>query len=89
MKVIALPEADLAACVRAAQDERVVLTRDGKPVAVLVGVEGLDLEQVELGNSDRFWELIRERRREPTISRSELEKRLASAAKNKRKRTGS
>jgi len=43
------------------------------PVAIVVGIEGLDPEQVELGNSDEFWKLITERRGQKTMSRSELE----------------
>jgi antitoxin (DNA-binding transcriptional repressor) of toxin-antitoxin stability system len=77
VKVIGVQEANLEECVRQAQDERVVLTRKGKPVALLVGVQGLDLEQIELGQSDEFWKLIRGRRGQKTISRAELEKRLA------------
>ncbi len=37
---------------------------------------GLDEEQQELGSSEEFWRLIRERRRQQTISRAELERRL-------------
>jgi hypothetical protein len=40
-------------------------------------VKGLDLEQLELGQSDEFWSLIRARRKQRTISREELEERLA------------
>ena len=40
---------------------------------------GLDEEQEQLGQSERFWNLIAERRRQPTISRAELEKRLDEA----------
>jgi len=39
-------------------------------------VEKLDEEQLELGRSDQFWSLIRERRRENTLSRAELEERI-------------
>jgi len=77
MKNIGIEKAKLEDCVRQAQRERVVLTRNGKPVAVLVGVKGLDWEQLELGHSDEFWSLIRARRGQRTISREELEKRLA------------
>ena len=77
MKVVGVQEANLDECVQQAQRERVVLTRQGKPVAVLVGVRGLDLEQIELGASDEFWALIRERRKQRTMSRAELDKRLA------------
>ena len=76
MKVGGLQEANLEECVRQAQGERVVITRNGKPVAVLVGVQGMDLEQIELGQSGEFWKLIQERRRQKTISSAELAKRL-------------
>jgi prevent-host-death family protein len=76
VKVVGVREADLEECVQQAQREQVVLTRRGKPVAVLVGVRGLDLEQIELGSSEEFWTLIRERRRQRTMSRAELDKRL-------------
>jgi hypothetical protein len=45
-------------------------------VALVVGVEGLDNEQLQLGSSKKFWKLIEERRRQKTISRKELEKAL-------------
>jgi hypothetical protein len=53
------------------------LTRKGKTVALVVGVEGMDEEQVQLGSSDKFWTLIEKRRRQRTIGRAELEKKLA------------
>ena len=77
MKVVRLDEAKLEECVRDAQRERLLLTHNGKPVALLVGVQGLDLEQIALGHSDEFWKLIRERRTQKTMSRKELERRLA------------
>ena len=77
MKVVGVRDANLEECVQTAQRERVVLTRRGKPVAVLVGVRGLDLEQIELGSSDEFWAMIRQRRRQRTMSRAELDRRLA------------
>ena len=76
MKVIALKETNLDACVKDAQNERIVITRNGKPVALVVGVEGLDTEQLELGSSSRFWELITQRRQQKTITREQLNKRL-------------
>jgi antitoxin (DNA-binding transcriptional repressor) of toxin-antitoxin stability system len=76
MKVINLERASLDTCIRESQRERVVITREGKPVALIVGVEGLDTEQLELGTSDKFWKLIRERRSQGTLSRAELEERV-------------
>ena len=73
MKTLGIEQATLDACVREAQRDRVLVTRDGLPVALVVGIEGLDEEQVELGGSDEFWQLIAERRKQKTITRSELE----------------
>ena len=78
MRIVGLEQANLDACVRAAQHERVVITREGKPVALIVGVEGMDEEQLELGSSDEFWALIKERRNQKTISRAEIEQKLGS-----------
>jgi len=52
--------------------DRVVVTRKGKPVALVLGVEGVNEEQLQLGSSKKFWTLIEERRRQKTISRREL-----------------
>jgi antitoxin (DNA-binding transcriptional repressor) of toxin-antitoxin stability system len=79
VKSVDLDQVSLDSCVTEAQRERIVITRGGKPVALMIGVEGLDEEQLALGSSDRFWTLIRERRGEQTISRAELEERLAAA----------
>jgi antitoxin (DNA-binding transcriptional repressor) of toxin-antitoxin stability system len=59
-----------------AQSEQVVIVRDGNPVALVVGVQGLDDEQVALGTSDKFWRLIGQRRQESTLSRAELERKI-------------
>jgi len=76
MKLMDLKDCDLESCIRAAQRQKVVIIRNGKPLAVVVGVKGKDLEQVELGYSDKFWKMIAERRKQKTITREELEKRL-------------
>jgi len=77
MRQVSLERVDLESCVSRAQRERLVVTRNGKPVALVVGVEGLDPEQVDLGSSDRFWKLIRRRRKQRTMTRSELEQKVA------------
>ena len=59
-----------------AQEDRVVITRRGKPAALLLGVEGKDWETVILETDPIFWKLIQERRKEPTISLKELKARL-------------
>jgi prevent-host-death family protein len=63
-------------CVDISQEDQVVITRRGKPAAVMVGVEGKDWEDVMLQTSSRFWKLIEERRNQPTVSMKELRARL-------------
>ena len=63
-------------CVDISQEDRVVITRRGKPAAVLVGVEGKDWEDVVFETSPTFWKLIQARRKQPTISLEELKVRL-------------
>ena len=69
MKTLGIEQATLDACVREAQGDRVLVTRDGLPVAMVVGLEGLDEEQLRLGSSDQFWKLISQRRQQPTVTR--------------------
>ncbi len=73
---IDLKKAKLDEAVNDAQHERVIITRDGKPVALIIGVEGMDEEQLQLGSSAKFWELIAARRTHKTLSRADLEQRI-------------
>jgi prevent-host-death family protein len=73
MKMVGIEKANLNTYIKEAQHERVVITRNGKPVALIIGVEGMDEEQLQLGSSDKFWKLIAERRRQRTISGAKLE----------------
>ena len=73
MKTLGIEQATLDACVRESQGERVLVTRDGRPVAIVVGLAGLDEDQLQLGASDKFWQLIAARRKERTLTRAELE----------------
>lgn len=78
MRVFPIREAKarLSECIQAAQGDRVLITRHGRPVVLLNGVEGYDMEQVMLASNPKFWELIEERRGQTTLSRAELEKKL-------------
>ena len=58
-----------------------VITRHGKPAAVLVGVEGKDWGDVVLQTSPSFWKLIEETRKETTLSMKELRTRLKKRKK--------
>lgn len=67
---------NVKACVDQSQEDRVVITRHGKPAAVLVGVEDEDWESVVIQTDPAFWRLIRARRKQPTLSLSQLKARL-------------
>jgi hypothetical protein len=59
------------------QSEAIIVTRAGRPCAVVHGLD-YDDEQMELVNSPEFWSMIRERRRGPTIPWEVAKKRLES-----------
>ena len=68
-------------CMDLSQEDQVVITRHGKPAAVLVGVEGRDWEDLVLQTSPTFWQLIEDRRKQRTISLTELKTRLKKRKK--------
>ena len=72
MKTVDFKQASLNTCIEDAQDERVLITRGGKPVALVVGVRELDDEQLELASSKKFRSLIDERRKRKTLGLAEL-----------------
>ncbi len=78
MKTIAIEKlpSKLKAMVDSAQRERVIVTRKDKPIAVLVGIENKDEEDLALERDADFWKMIRERRREKSIPLDEVKKRL-------------
>jgi antitoxin (DNA-binding transcriptional repressor) of toxin-antitoxin stability system len=79
VKTIRIEEANLGVCIQDAQQERVLITRGGIPVAIIVGIEGLDEEQLQLGQSEAFWKLIAKRRGEQSMSRQDLERRISES----------
>ena len=64
------------ACVQAAQQEQLLITQNGKPVALVVGLENKDAEDWQLQTSPDFWRMIEERRQCPTIPLTEVEAEL-------------
>ena len=64
--------------VETAQNDRGVITRNGQPIAVLLGVEGADWETVAVETSRSFWKEIAHRRTQETISLAEIRKRLGA-----------
>ena len=56
-----------------AQHERVLVTQDGKPLALLVGLENKDQEDWDLQTSPAFWQMVEERRGRPTVPLAAVE----------------
>lgn len=69
MKTTTLREAkeQLSQFVTAAQTETVLITKHGKPAALVVGVERHDLEDIFYMTNRPFWRNIRRRRCEKGI----------------------
>jgi prevent-host-death family protein len=88
MKVVALREAkqQLSGCVVRAQRERVLITKQGRPAALMIGVEGHDLEDVVLMQNPRFWKMLDARRAEPSLSLAEARRRLGLPQRRRRRR---
>jgi len=61
------PHAGLGQILAAARNDRVLLKRGGRPIALVIGVEDKDEEQIELENNPHFWAMIERSRHEPTI----------------------
>ncbi len=55
-------QSNLDSILTRAQSERIVISRGGKPCAVLVGIEDYDAEDLALASSADFWLMIRQRR---------------------------
>jgi prevent-host-death family protein len=55
-------QTNLDAILTRAQSERIVISRGGKPCAVLVGIEDYDAEDLRLASSEDFWRMICQRR---------------------------
>ena len=62
MKVLGLREAkqSLSVCIEKSQKDRVLITRHGKPAAVVIGVAGQEMDDVILQMDPKFWKMIEE-----------------------------
>jgi prevent-host-death family protein len=89
MKTVGIREAkaSLSKYVARAQHERVLIMKHGKPAALVIGIEGQDLEDVLRAHDRSFWKLIHQRRREgATISLDQARRRLGISKKKSRRR---
>ncbi len=64
MKFISVREAKstLSETIAESQEQRVVITKHGKPVCMLIGCEGYEIEDVLTAADPAFWKMIQERR---------------------------
>jgi prevent-host-death family protein len=58
---------DVDGYLTAAQTERIIVTRNGQPLAVVIGMENKDAEDFHYMTSPKFWRMIEATRRMPTI----------------------
>jgi prevent-host-death family protein len=72
-------------CVDAAQTDRIIITRHGRPAALVIGVQGYDWEDVVLQTSPTFWKMIEARRKQKTVPLAEMRKRLGRAKVSRRR----
>ncbi len=88
MKLIGLKEAKttLSACVAESQHQRVLITRRGRPAALVIGVEGQDLEEMLLAGDAEFWKTIEGRRhRRATLTSDDVRRSFGITTAAKRK----
>jgi antitoxin (DNA-binding transcriptional repressor) of toxin-antitoxin stability system len=69
---------DVNGYLTAAQTERVVVTRNGQPVALVIGMENKDAEDFSYMTSPEFWRMIEETRRMPTVPFEQVKAELLS-----------
>ena len=81
MKVVPLGQAknELSAYVDEAQHDRVLVTRHGKPAALIIGVEGEEFEDLMTRSDPAFWQMIEARRSaSKPVSSDEMRRRLGA-----------
>lgn len=80
MKFITVREAKatLSGTIAESQEQRVVITRHGKPACILIGCEGYKIEDVLIAADPSFWKMLEERRRKgSTLSLASVRERFA------------
>jgi hypothetical protein len=58
------------------QNQYLLITRAGKPIAVFLGIENKDEEDWRLQLSSEFWRMIEERRRDATVPWEQVKEEL-------------
>jgi prevent-host-death family protein len=91
MKVIALREAraGLSTYVQLAQQGGLLITKHGRPAAMLIGVEGEEMEDLMTRTDPKFWAMIQQRRRpgRTSFTTQEVRRRLGLRRPRRRRRS--
>jgi prevent-host-death family protein len=88
MKVAALGKVknEFSSYVDQAQVDRVLVTRHGKPAALLIGVEGEEFEDLMTRTDPEFWQMIEARRKtSKTVDADEMHRRLGLRTRTKKR----
>jgi prevent-host-death family protein len=80
MKTMTVFEArnHFARTLEAAKDDVIIVTRNGKPVAAIQGIDDADIEDLLLERSERFWAMIARARRGKPIALDTLRRQIQS-----------
>jgi prevent-host-death family protein len=69
----------------AAKDDVIIVTRNGRPVAAIQGIDDDDIEDLLLERSERFWDMIARARRGRPIAIDALRKQIDRRAKREKR----
>ena len=69
MKTVTIenPTEELKELLSASHDDRVLVKRGGKPVALVIDVREKDEERIRLENDPEFWQMIQRSRKQRTV----------------------
>jgi prevent-host-death family protein len=89
MKTMTVFEArnHFARTLEAAKEDVIIVTKNGRPVAAIQGIDDDDLEDLLLERSERFWGMIARARRGKAITIEMLRKQVAGHGASRRRTT--
>ena len=78
MKTMTVFEArnHFARTIEAAREDIIIVTRNGRPVAAIQGIDDDDIEDLLLERSERFWAMIARARRGKSIALETIRKQV-------------
>ena len=88
MKTMTVFEArnNFSRTLEAARKDVVVVTRNGKPVATIQGIDDADMEDLLLERSEKFWTMIARARAGKAVSLATVRRQLGSRRTARRRR---